>query len=54
MMRTTSFPASIVALMMARGHTTEKGALPQERCIPPEPFMAELRRRNINVGETWS
>ncbi|HXH41118.1 MAG TPA: saccharopine dehydrogenase C-terminal domain-containing protein [Thermoanaerobaculia bacterium] len=49
MMRTTAFPASIVALMMARGQTTQKGALPQERCIPPELFMQELARRNIFV-----
>ena len=49
MMRTTAFPASIVALMMARGQTTAKGALPQERCIPPEPFMQELAARGIRV-----
>jgi lysine 6-dehydrogenase len=49
MMRTTAFPAAIVALMMARGQTTAKGALPQERCIPPELFMHELALRNINV-----
>jgi lysine 6-dehydrogenase len=49
MMRTTAFPASIVALMMARGQTTQKGALPQERCIPPELFMAELAARKIVV-----
>ena len=49
MMRTTAFPASIVALMMARGQTTQKGALPQERCIPPERFMQELAARNIVV-----
>jgi lysine 6-dehydrogenase len=49
MMRTTAFPASIVALMMARGQTTSKGALPQERCIPPGPFMEELAKRNIGV-----
>ena len=53
MMRTTAFPASIVALMMARGETTSKGALPQERCIPPEPFMKELDKRNIRVQQTW-
>jgi len=53
MMRTTAFPASIVALMMARGHTTAKGALPQERCIPPDMFMSELSRRNIRVHEQW-
>lgn len=49
MMRTTAFPASIVALMMARGQTTDKGALPQERCIPPDLFMEELARRKIDV-----
>ena len=49
MMRTTAFPASIVALMMARNQTTSKGALPQERCIPPQLFMEELAKRNIDV-----
>ena len=53
MMRTTAFPASIVALMMARGQTTPKGALPQERCVPPERFMKELERRNIRVEQSW-
>ena len=52
MMRTTAFPASIVALMMARGQTTPKGALPQERCVPPELFMEELAKRNIKVVES--
>lgn len=54
MMRTTAFPASIVALMMARGQTTDHGALPQERCIPPELFMRELARRDIRVQEYWA
>ncbi len=49
MMRTTAFPASIVALMMARNQTTSKGALPQERCIPPDLFMTELDKRKIEV-----
>ena len=49
MMRTTAFPATIVALMMARGQTTSRGALPQERCIPPDLFMEELAKRNIVV-----
>lgn len=53
MMRTTAFPASIVALMMARGQTTQKGAQPQERCIPPQPFMDELAKREIKVEESW-
>ncbi len=53
MMRTTAFPASIVALMMGRGQATVKGALPQERCIPPELFLLELAARNIRVEERW-
>lgn len=53
MMRTTAFPAAIVALMMARGQTTAKGALPQERCIPPDAFMRELAERKIDVVESW-
>ncbi len=52
MMRTTAFPASIVALMMARNQTTSKGALPQERCIPPQLFMDELAKRKIDVMVT--
>lgn len=54
MMRTTAFPAAIVALMMARGQIEKKGALPQERCVPPELFMAELAKRRINVVESWA
>ena len=53
MMRTTAFPATIVALMMARGQTTSRGALPQERCIPPDVFMEELAKRKIDVQERW-
>ncbi len=53
MMRTTAFPASIVALMMARNQTTAKGALPQERCIDPELFMTELAARKIDVHQGW-
>ena len=53
MMRTTAFPASIVALMMGRGQTSPKGALPQERCVPADLFMKELASRNIEVKERW-
>ena len=53
MMRTTAFPAAIVALIMARGQVTAKGALPQERCIPPDLFMQELAARGIAIVERW-
>ena len=52
MMRTTSFPASIIAQMMARGEIKEKGAIPQERVVPPDAFVAELARRNIQIQTT--
>jgi lysine 6-dehydrogenase len=53
MQRTTAFPASVVAQMMARGETTQKGAVPQERCIPPEAFVRELAARDIRIGESF-
>lgn len=49
MMRTTAFPASIIAQMMARGDVLVKGATPQEKAIDADKFVAELERRNINI-----
>jgi lysine 6-dehydrogenase len=49
MMRTTAFPASIIAQMMARGDIKEKGAIPQELSVPPDAFVAELAKRNIQI-----
>ncbi len=51
MMRTTAFPASIIAQMMASGAIEEKGAVPQELCVPAEPFVRELAKRHININE---
>ena len=52
MMRTTAFPASIIAQMMANGDVLSRGATPQEKAIDPERFVAELARRNINIKES--
>jgi len=49
MMRTTAFPASIIAQMMASGDVLSRGATPQEKAIDPERFVAELSRRNIVI-----
>ncbi|MEO7674904.1 MAG: saccharopine dehydrogenase C-terminal domain-containing protein [Pyrinomonadaceae bacterium] len=54
MMRTTAFPASIVAQMMASGDVLEQGATPQEKAIDPDKFVAELERRNITIKESWT
>ena len=51
MMRTTSFPAALTALMMADGRITERGVLTPERCIPPEPFIEGLRERGIDIQQ---
>ncbi|MHA1929291.1 MAG: saccharopine dehydrogenase family protein [Candidatus Thorarchaeota archaeon] len=49
MMRTTAFPQTITAVMMADGTITEKGVLPPEKSIPPEPFIEALRARGIDI-----
>ncbi len=49
MMRTTAFPASIIAQMMARGDVKMRGATPQEKAIDAEKFVAELEKRNIRI-----
>ena len=50
MMRTTAFPASIIAQMMAKGDVLSRGATPQEKAIDPNKFVAELDRRNIKIA----
>ena len=52
MMRTTAFPASIIAQMMARGDVLMRGATPQEKAIDPVKFVAELERRNIVIQKS--
>ncbi|MBU7017506.1 MAG: saccharopine dehydrogenase NADP-binding domain-containing protein [Theionarchaea archaeon] len=51
MARTTAFPTSIIAQMMADNTITERGALPPERVVPGRKFMEELRKRNIIIKE---
>jgi lysine 6-dehydrogenase len=49
MMRTTSYPAAVAAMMMVDGRITKRGVLTPERCIPPEPFIEELKSRGIDI-----
>jgi len=51
MMRTTSFPAAVTAMMMSDGRIKERGVLTPERCIPPESFIEELRSRGIDIKQ---
>lgn len=45
----TGVPCSIIAQMMARGDIPERGVMPPETCVPPEPFFLELARREMHV-----
>ncbi|MGC9308300.1 MAG: saccharopine dehydrogenase C-terminal domain-containing protein [Thermoplasmatota archaeon] len=49
MMRTTGFPTSVTALMLASGDIQACGCLPPERCVPAEPFIEALRERDISI-----
>jgi lysine 6-dehydrogenase len=50
MERTTAFPASIVAQLMALGETP-RGAVRLELAVPPLPFLAQARRRGFSFTE---
>jgi lysine 6-dehydrogenase len=49
MMRTTGFPAAVVALMMARGQVAGTGVMAGEVAVNPSLFITELRRRGIRL-----
>ncbi len=49
MMRTTSFPTSIIAQMMLDGTISKRGVFTAEEIVPAEPLIAELKKRNVNV-----
>jgi len=54
MMRCTAYPASIVLQMLASKQIEARGVVVQERCVPAEPFIAELGKRGIQVVERQS
>jgi lysine 6-dehydrogenase len=58
MMRTTAYPTSIIAMMLARGEIALKGVMPPELCVSGDALIAELAKRNIrikkSITETWS
>ena len=49
MMRTTGFPASIVAQMLASGEIIKRGAFPVETGIPAEPFIRHMKARGFDI-----
>ncbi len=53
MQRTTAYPVSIIAQMLASGKITHKGVVPQEISIPADEFITELDKRGIKVEESF-
>ena len=49
MMRSTSFPASIVTWMAASGRISSRGCKPQELVVEPKVFIEELLSRGLNL-----
>ena len=54
MMRTTSFPTSIIAQMLANKMITARGVQTPELCVPLQPLLQELRERGIDIKEEWT
>jgi lysine 6-dehydrogenase len=49
MMRTTAWSAAVVVQMLASGVIEKRGAILQEVDVPAEAFIAEMRKRGINI-----
>jgi lysine 6-dehydrogenase len=49
MMRTTAFPAAIIASMAAGGQVDKKGCFPQELAVKSSLFLPELKKRGIHL-----
>jgi lysine 6-dehydrogenase len=52
MMRTTGYSLSITGLMQARGQVTPPGVDTPDECIPAKTYIAELRRRGVDIKES--
>jgi lysine 6-dehydrogenase len=49
MMRTTSYPTSIIAQMIENGNIKDHGVFGCEEIVPCNPFFEELRKRDIII-----
>jgi lysine 6-dehydrogenase len=49
MERTTGFSLSITGLLQADGHVRDMGVLTPDLAVPADRYMAQLRRRNIDI-----
>jgi saccharopine dehydrogenase-like NADP-dependent oxidoreductase len=49
MMRTTSYPTSIIAQMIESGIITKHGVFGCEEIVPCSPFFKEIEKRDIRI-----
>ncbi len=49
MMRTTSFPTSIIAQLMQDGTISRRGAFTAEEVVPADQLITELKKRNVRI-----
>ncbi|MBI5211294.1 MAG: saccharopine dehydrogenase NADP-binding domain-containing protein [Elusimicrobia bacterium] len=54
MMRTTGFPAAIIARMLASKAIRRPGAYPVETGVPAEPFLREAAKRGFRLSSRFS
>jgi lysine 6-dehydrogenase len=54
MMRCTAYPASIILQMMVGGRIDRHGVVQQERVVPVEEMIEELRHRGLDIVERQS
>lgn len=52
MMRTTSYPTSILAQKLLDGRIKSRGVIPPEYCTNADEMINELKKRNIIITET--
>jgi len=52
MMRTTGYSLSITGLMQVRRQIQPPGVHTPDECVPPEQYIAELRKRGIDIQES--
>ncbi|HKO16998.1 MAG TPA: saccharopine dehydrogenase C-terminal domain-containing protein [Gemmatimonadaceae bacterium] len=51
MMRTTGYSLSITGMMQARGEVRPAGVHTPDECVPAEPYIAELRKRGVEIRQ---
>jgi lysine 6-dehydrogenase len=52
MMRTTGYSLSITGLMQVRGQVRPAGVHTPDECVPAEAYVAELRKRGIEIRDS--